>query len=111
MILEPKKTKSLTVSTVSPSILPSSDWTGCHDLNFFLILCVHFLIYLLMPVLGLHCYTLSFPSFGEWGLLFDVMGGLLTVVASLDEHRLQSFRSFSSWAPERGLGRCGARAQ
>ena len=65
-----------------------------------------------MPVLGLHCYTLSFPSFGEWGLLFDVMGGLLTAVAPLDgKHRLQGFRSFGSWAPECGLGRCGARAQ
>ena len=55
---------------------------------------------------------MSFSSFGEWGLLFDVRSGLLTVEASLDEtHRLQSFRSYGSWAPEGGLSRCGARAQ
>ena len=34
-ILEPKKIKSDTVSTVSPSISHEvSDGTGCHDLNF-----------------------------------------------------------------------------
>ena len=35
VILEPKKIKSDTVSTVSPSIyFPWSDGTGCHDLRF-----------------------------------------------------------------------------
>ena len=34
MILEPKKIKSVTVSTFSPSNLPESDGTGCHDLHF-----------------------------------------------------------------------------
>ena len=34
MILEPKKIKSVTVSIVSPSILPWSEWTRCHDLSF-----------------------------------------------------------------------------
>ena len=34
MILEPKKIKSVTVSTVSPSYLPWSDGTRCHDLSF-----------------------------------------------------------------------------
>ena len=36
VILEPKKRKSATVSTVSPSIchLPWSNGTGCHDLSF-----------------------------------------------------------------------------
>ena len=34
-ILEPKKIKSATVSTVSPSICHEvSDGTGCHDLSF-----------------------------------------------------------------------------
>ena len=32
-ILEPRKIKSATVSTVSPSV-PGSDGTRCHDLNF-----------------------------------------------------------------------------
>ena len=32
--LEPKKIKSVTVSIVSPSVLPCSDGTGCHDLSF-----------------------------------------------------------------------------
>ena len=34
VILEPKKIKSVTVSIVSPSIMPWSDGTGCHDLSF-----------------------------------------------------------------------------
>ena len=34
VILEPKETKSVTVSTGSPSLSPWSDGTGCHDLSF-----------------------------------------------------------------------------
>ena len=34
VILEPRKIKSDTVSTVSPSISHESDGTGCHDLHF-----------------------------------------------------------------------------
>ena len=34
VILEPRKIKSTTVSTVSPSICHESDGTGCHDLSF-----------------------------------------------------------------------------
>ena len=34
VILEPKKIKSVTVSTVSPFIGPWSDGTRCHDLRF-----------------------------------------------------------------------------
>ena len=34
VILEPKKIKFLTVSTVFPIYLPLSDGTRCHDLNF-----------------------------------------------------------------------------
>ena len=37
MILEPKKIKSVTVSIVSPSILPGSDGTRCHDLRFLIV--------------------------------------------------------------------------
>ena len=36
VILEPKKRKSVTVSTLSPFYLSWSNGTGCHDLNFFL---------------------------------------------------------------------------
>ena len=34
VILEPKKIKSVTVSTVFPIYLPGSDGTRCHDLSF-----------------------------------------------------------------------------
>ena len=34
IILEPKKVKSVTVSTFSPICLPWNDGTGCHDLSF-----------------------------------------------------------------------------
>ena len=34
VILEPKKTKSVTVSFFTPSVLSWSDRTGCHDLSF-----------------------------------------------------------------------------
>ena len=34
VILEPPKIKSVTLSTFSPSFLPWSDRTGCHDLSF-----------------------------------------------------------------------------
>ena len=34
VILEPKKVKSLTVSTFFPFYMPWSDGTGCHDLSF-----------------------------------------------------------------------------
>ena len=37
VILEPKKRKSVTTSTVFPFYLPWNDRTGCHDLGFFLI--------------------------------------------------------------------------
>ena len=33
-ILEPKKIKSVSISTLSPSICHGSDGTGCHDLSF-----------------------------------------------------------------------------
>ena len=34
VILEPRKVKSATVATVSPSISPRNDGTRCHDLHF-----------------------------------------------------------------------------
>ena len=46
-------------------------------------------IYLFLAALGLCCCARAFSSCGEWGLLFIVVRGLLTAVASLvAEHRL-----------------------
>ena len=42
-----------------------------------------------LAALGLHCCTWAFPIGGEQGLLFIVVQGFLTVLASLvSEHRL-----------------------
>ena len=38
---------------------------------------------LFLAALGLHCCAQAFPSCGEQGLLFVVVDGLLTAVASL----------------------------
>ena len=40
-------------------------------------------IYLFLAVLGLHCCSRAFSSCGKRGLLFAVVHGLLTAVASL----------------------------
>ena len=54
-----------------------------------------------MAVLGLRFCARAFSSCGERGLLFIVVLGLLTIVASLvTEHRLQTRR----------LSNCGSRA-
>ena len=50
---------------------------------------INLFIYLFLAALGLHCCVRAFSSCGEWGLLFVVVRGLLTAVASLvAEHRL-----------------------
>ena len=50
---------------------------------------INLLIYLFLAALGLRCCAQAFSSYGEQGLLFVVVGGLLIVVASLvAEHRL-----------------------
>ena len=42
-----------------------------------------------MAALGLHCCAWAFSSCGEWGLVFIVVRGLLTAVASrVVEHGL-----------------------
>ena len=47
------------------------------------------LIYLFLAALGLRCCPWAFSRCGEWGLLFVVVHGLLTAVASLVvEHEL-----------------------
>ena len=64
--------------------------------------------------MGLCCCVRAFSSCGERGLLFVAVRGLLIVVASLVvEHGLQArgLSSCSSWALERRLSSCGARAQ
>ena len=55
-----------------------------------------------MAVLGLRFSARVFSSCGNWGPLFIVVRGTLTIVASLvAEHRLQTLR----------LSSCGSRAQ
>ena len=59
----------------------------------FIYLFIYLLTYLLMTVLGLRCCMQAFSSCGERGLLFVVVRGLFTVVASLVvEHGLQVCR-------------------
>ena len=54
-----------------------------------------------MAVLGLHFWARAFSSCSEWGPLFIVVRGPLTIAASLvAEHRLQTCR----------LSSCGSRA-
>ena len=48
----------------------------------------HFILSLFLAVLGPHCCAQDFSGCDDWGLLFIVVHGLLTVVASLVEHRL-----------------------
>ena len=45
-------------------------------------------IYLLLAVLGLRGCTLAFSSWGERGLLFIVVRGLLAVASLVAEHGL-----------------------
>ena len=50
---------------------------------------VFFKFYLFLAALGLHCCAQAFSSCGKRGLLFVVVHGLLTAVASLaTEHGL-----------------------
>ena len=70
-------------------------------------------MFLFLAVLGLRCCERAFSGWGEQGLLFVVMHGLLTVVASLvAEHgsRRTGFSSCGTWALEHRLSSCGARA-
>ena len=52
--------------------------------TFIYLFLINLFIYLLfLAVLGLHCCVRASSSCGEWGLLFVVVCGLLTAVASL----------------------------
>ena len=88
-----------------------------------------FLIFLFLAVLSLRCCMRAFFSYGERGLLFVAVRGLLIVAASLvAEHGLQArglqqlwhagsvivargLSNCGSQAPERRLSSCSARAQ
>lgn len=76
-----------------------------------------FNIYLLMAMLGLHCYTRAFSSCGELGLLFTAVHGFLIVVAFLVAecglYRVIGLSSCDSQALESesvGFSSCGAQA-
>ena len=45
-----------------------------------------------MALLGLHCCTQVFYTYGKWGLLFVEVNGLLIAWAFIAEHRLQDCR-------------------
>ena len=76
---------------------------------------------LFLAALGLCCCTWAFSSCGEWGLLFIVACGLLTVVASRCRARILECMGFSScsgglkscgfWAIDHRLNTCAAWAQ
>ena len=60
--------------------------TPCFIAAFFFFLIY---VFIFLAALGLHCCTRAFSSCGERGLLFVVVHGLLTAVASLvAEHGL-----------------------
>ena len=77
-------------------------------------------MYLFLAVLGLDCCTWNFSSCSEQGLLFVVVLGLLTAVASLVERGLSGARALvmealglsicSSRALEHRLSSCGTQA-
>ena len=77
-----------------------------------------YLLNLFLAVLGLRCYAWAFSSYGEWGLLFVAVRGLLIVVASrcgawalgawasvVVAHGLSSC---GSWAVQHRLSSCGS---
>ena len=63
----------------------------CHNLfsfnlvsqPIFMILILTFKKYLILIALGLHCFVWAFSSYSKQGLPFNVVPGLLIVVASL----------------------------
>ena len=62
---------------------------ACFSLLYFFFLIILFYFIYFLPALSLHCCVRASSSCGEWGLLFVVVHGLLTAVASLVvEHRL-----------------------
>ena len=87
-----------------PGGLHWGDWTQSVFLVFFLI---YLCIYLLLAVLGLHCYTWAFSGCSEPGLLFVVVRGLLIAVTCL----CCGTRARGTWASvvvARRLSSCGS---
>ena len=82
----------------------------------------NFFFFFFLAVLGLPCCVQAFSSCGERGLLLVAVCGPLIAVASLvAEHRqalgvhtslvvARRLRSCGTWALERRLSSCGARA-
>ena len=68
-----------------------------------------FFIYLFLAALGLRCCARAFSGCGERGLLFVVVRGLLTVVASRCGARALGVQA--SVVAALGLSSCGAWAQ
>ena len=66
-------------------------------------------ISLFLAVLGFHCCAWAFSSRGEQGLLFNVVRGLLIVVASLC-CRTQALGTLVSVVVAHGLSSCGSQA-
>ena len=80
-----------------------------------------FYLFIYLAALGLRCCARAFSSCNEWGLLFVVVCGLLTAVASLcsgaqapgTRAAVVVARGLSScglWALEHRLSSCGTRA-
>ena len=62
-----------------------------------------------MAVLGPQYFACAFSSYGEWGLLFIAVHGLLIVVASLVAEP-RALGAQASVVVARGLSSCGLRA-
>ena len=76
--------------------------------NFFLISVAIFLIIYFLAALGLCCCMQAFSSFGERGLFFVVVSGLLIAVASRCGAWALGVRA--SVVVARGISSCGSRA-
>ena len=90
-------------------------WREANLFIFYFIVFINLFIlfYLFLAALGLCCCTRAFSSCGERGLLFVVVRGfslrwLLLLWSTGSRHT--GFSSCGSWALERRLSSCGARA-
>ena len=64
-------------------------WIRCTTGFILFYFLINLFIYLFLAALGLHCCARAFSSYGERGLLFVAVHGLLIAVASLvAEHEL-----------------------
>ena len=88
-----------------PGVYLTSFSLGCNSQFLLFLKKIIYLIYLFLAALGLCCCVRAFSSYGEQGLLFVVVCGLLTVVASRCGAGALGLRAL-----ERSLGSCGARA-